>query len=239
MAQAGRPSPAQPPLGHLGCAMGRVSSRSRSRQRRRRSRSVSRRVARRRDDSRSAQRSPSRGRRDRRLRSPAPRSPQRQSRSPANRQRSPAPRSPQQRSPQRHLRSPGHRSPQRQESRGCSASRDGGRGRSASRSPEGRGQPAAEQKAAPPAGKYEIEDGAPKANGNTTWRALILVPRPQRGEPRPGVPPGTICIRGPSRPDRRAAEEDGEELEKAAAAGDMRHVREVQQRLTRAQQLMH
>mmetsp|Transcript_92102 Transcript_92102/g.206211 ORF Transcript_92102/g.206211 Transcript_92102/m.206211 type:complete len:170 (-) Transcript_92102:205-714(-) len=109
----------------------------------------------------------------------------------------------------------------------------------ASQSPDRNAHKDDESKNAPPTGKYEIEDGAPKANGTATWRAMILVPRPQRGEARPGAPPGTICIRGPNRPDRSLAEEDGEELEKAAAVGDMRHLREVQQRLTRAQQLMH
>jgi len=89
-------------------------------------------------------------------------------------------------------------------------------------------------------GKYEIEDGAVKANGSKTWRALIHCPRPQRGERAAmDLPQGTICIRGPSRLTKQEADSDGEQLERVAASGDMRALRDLQQKLTREQQLTH
>lgn len=88
--------------------------------------------------------------------------------------------------------------------------------------------------AAPPVfGKYEIEDGVPKNNGDASWRAMIQVPRPTR----PGMPPGGVmCIRGKSRASRKDAEEDGLVLEEAAASGDVKKLREVQRNLNKLTQ---
>jgi len=97
---------------------------------------------------------------------------------------------------------------------------------------------AAFQVSAPTTGKFEtrIEEGVPKGSGDKTWRAEIYLPR--LGGTRPGMPATsetkqrTVCIRGPSRSDRAAAEVDAQKLLEAAGdTGDAARVRQMQKQL--------
>jgi len=77
-----------------------------------------------------------------------------------------------------------------------------------------------------PEATSEVVDGVPRANGDVTWQAQIYVPRPGVVH-RPGQKPVFICIRGPSRPDRRDAEEDESKFMSAFREGGVREVRKV------------
>lgn len=86
--------------------------------------------------------------------------------------------------------------------------------------------------------KFEtkIDEGVPRSSGEKTYRAEIYLPRV--GGTRPGLPATadtkqrTVCIRGPSRPDKQAAEEDARRLLEAAGEhGDVNKVRDVQKQM--------
>lgn len=63
-----------------------------------------------------------------------------------------------------------------------------------------------------------------KLNGDKSWRAELSLPRP-------GARGGVIIVRGPSRPTRMAAEEDGEKMQSAAETGGMTGARQMQRKL--------
>lgn len=68
--------------------------------------------------------------------------------------------------------------------------------------------------------------GVPRVNGDVTWQAQIYVPRPGVAH-RPGQKPVTLCIRGPSRPEKVDAEDDARRLESAWKDGGIQSVRKA------------
>jgi len=76
----------------------------------------------------------------------------------------------------------------------------------------------------------EIVDGVPRVNGDLTWQAQIYVPRPGVVH-RPGQKPVTVCIRGPSRPSKKDAEDDAKRLENAYSDGGIKEVRKLRSHL--------
>jgi len=76
---------------------------------------------------------------------------------------------------------------------------------------------------------FEIVDGVPK-EGDPTWRAEVNLPRPARGQFTDSKP-SFITIRGPSRVEKRDADEDGHKLVDAAKDGGMEACRKQQKLL--------
>lgn len=68
-------------------------------------------------------------------------------------------------------------------------------------------------------------------NGDTTWRAELIVLRDSNWSWRAGGKQSTITIRGPSRLEQDQAHRDGESLLKAAENGDTKAARELQRKL--------
>mmetsp|Transcript_71999 Transcript_71999/g.185715 ORF Transcript_71999/g.185715 Transcript_71999/m.185715 type:complete len:229 (+) Transcript_71999:132-818(+) len=75
-------------------------------------------------------------------------------------------------------------------------------------------------------GKAEVvESKTRQSTGERTYRAEILMPQGEGFGPAGRV--RTMCIRGPSRVDREKAEDDAQELTKAAQGGDFKQVKVV------------
>mmetsp|Transcript_15040 Transcript_15040/g.23964 ORF Transcript_15040/g.23964 Transcript_15040/m.23964 type:complete len:193 (-) Transcript_15040:46-624(-) len=181
------------------------SSQSRSR-----SRPSRRSPCRRRDDSRNRRRSPSRRKSPPRRREASPvrrrdASPPRRKASPPTRRREDSPPRKAESSPRRRDFSLGRKKP------GNNVDSSGTEDKS------GKPENGADDLEEP---KVEIEDCAKRANGDPTWQACISIK---------GVAGRVRALRGPPRPARSEAENDGEEMKKVFMSGGVKELQKFQQ----------
>eukprot|EP00747_Dinoflagellata_sp_TGD_P167758 gnl/TRDRNA2_/TRDRNA2_192804_c0_seq1.p1 gnl/TRDRNA2_/TRDRNA2_192804_c0~~gnl/TRDRNA2_/TRDRNA2_192804_c0_seq1.p1 ORF type:complete len:144 (-),score=6.52 gnl/TRDRNA2_/TRDRNA2_192804_c0_seq1:102-533(-) len=124
------------------------------------------------------------------------------------------------------------RSPPRKKRRSRSRSRERARSRSRSRSPARISRANKQSDDEPiPGCRVEISDGIPRSNGDKTFRAEILIPRPDDPSRPQFKSGGVITLRGPSRVNERDAEDDGDALLKAASEKGMGALRQLQKKM--------